>query len=198
MPGSQAGVAALLTDLDGLQRWWPAVVRRARNVRPGDAQGVGASAELGTCGWLPIPLRWRLEITEADQPVGYSFAADGDVAGHGIWTLEQRGRDVVVAFDGRFRLERPGLRTAAVLLSPLAAWEARRALAAGEQSLRLELERQAAQTAYGRALVPPPPARVSGPSRRPVVIMAAAGLLMVLVEWLRRRGQPWQIRQAAG
>jgi hypothetical protein len=150
-------VAAILEDTSSLATWWPSVYLDVRLVHPGGAGGVGKIASLYTKGWLPYTLRWTFRVVESRSPHGFTIAASGDFDGRGRWTLAQAAADVDVEFDWRIRADKPLLRRLSFLFKPVFAANHRWAMARGEESLRLELQRRRAASPADAARVPPPP-----------------------------------------
>lgn len=156
VPGTVEEVADVLSDVTDLPRWWPSVYLDVRETWPGDEDGVGREVSLYTTGWLPYALRWQFRVTESDYPHGFALEAWGDFVGRGEWTLEQDGDHVEVTYDWRIRAEKPLLRYLSFLLRPLFEANHRWAMARGEESLRLELERRKAAEDERHQLPPPP------------------------------------------
>lgn len=174
--GTVDEVADVLSDAPDLPRWWPAVYLDAEETRPGDEDGIGKEVSLYTTGWLPYTLRWQFRVTESDYPNGFTLEAWGDFVGRGEWTLEQDGDRVDVTYDWRIRAEKPLLRHLSPLLRPVFGANHRWAMARGEESLRLELDRRAAADDE-RDRVPQPP----GPTTlRSFVVPAALALVTIL------------------
>jgi hypothetical protein len=149
-------VAAVLADPCDLPRWWPAVYLGVRVVREGDVRGVGRVVELLTKGWLPYTIRWRFTTTRNDGAAGISLRAEGDFVGTGTWVFKRDGDFVNAFYDWRISAEKPLLRRLTWLLRP--GFEANHhwAMAKGEQSLRLELQRRKLEE-RDRPLLPAPP-----------------------------------------
>ena len=96
-------------------------------------------------------MRWELEEVESRYPYGFTIAASGDFDGRGVWTFEQDGASVNLAYDWRLRAEKPLLKNLSFLLKPLFAANHRWAMAQGEESLKLELPRRRATSGAARA-----------------------------------------------
>jgi hypothetical protein len=127
-------------------------------VNEGRPDGVGASMDLFTKGWLPYTLRWRSTITEVNRPDGFSLAAAGDLTGRGEWQLAQKGEnEVEILFDWRVRADKPILQSLSWLLRPVFSANHRWAMKRGEESLKLELQRRRASDEATRAAIPLPP-----------------------------------------
>lgn len=182
VPGTVAEVAEILADAPDLPRWWPSVYLDVQETNPGDEDGIGKEVSLYTTGWLPYTLRWQFRVTESNYPHGFAIEAWGDFVGRGEWTLRQDGEQVHVTYDWRIRAEKPLLRRLSFLLRPVFAANHRWAMACGEESLRLELARRAADD---RQPLPPPP----GPTQLRDFLLPAAllwGLTAVAIIILRR------------
>lgn len=192
--GTVREVSEVLGDSAELARWWPSVYLGVERVEPGDARGVGRRVRLHTKGWLPYTLDWELRVTESRQPLGFSIEASGDLAGTGVWTLEQAGAWTLVTYDWRVRTEKPLLRVLSPLLRPVLEANHRWAMRMGEESLKLELSRRRAATPADRARIPPPPPpSSSGPLLVAGVAagVAAFGLARLLRARRRRRRRLW-------
>src|ERR1700687_1184319 len=114
--GTSSEVADVLADPLELPRWWPSVYLAVEELEPGGEHGVGRKVRLLTKGWLPYTLDWSFRIVESRHPHGFTLEADGDLAGRGVWTFEERGAFVHVTYDWQVEAKKPLLR----LLSPLA------------------------------------------------------------------------------
>jgi hypothetical protein len=178
-------VQAILEDPADLPRWWPSVYLEVRVTAPGNERGVGREVTLYTRGWLPYTLRWSLRITENNRPRGFALEAWGDFVGRGVWILEQAGPDVHVVYDWRIRADKPLLALLSPVLKPLFELNHRWAMARGEESLRLELQRRRATSDSARAMVKPPP----GPTPRapwlvlPAVLVGLVGAFGLRKAW---------------
>jgi len=150
-------VSTILGDAPDLVRWWPSVYLEVKVLEPGDERGLGKVVSLYTKGWLPYTLRWSFTVTENRRPHGFTLIPDGDFEGKGVWTLEQDGDWCDITYEWRVDARKPLLRALSPLMRPLLAANHRWAMARGEESLRLELERRRAPDGAARARVPSPP-----------------------------------------
>lgn len=181
--GTITGVADVISDAEGLPRWWPAVYLDVREIEPGEPSGVGKVIDLHTRGWLPYTLRWRFRVTESDYPTNLAIEAWGDFDGAGRWTFAQDGDFTDVTYDWRIRANKPLLRRLSWLMKPVFSANHRWAMAKGRQSLELELARRSASTLEARLAVPPPPAAAS--PQRPLVIAGTAIALVAALSATR-------------
>lgn len=150
----------LATPLD-LPRWWPSVYLGVTKLKAGDDTGIGSQYGLYTKGWLPYTLRWSFVVTEADRPTRMALTARGDFVGRGVWTLlEQKLTDrehhTEVTYEWTVSATKGLLRRFSFLFKPVFAANHRWAMARGEESLLLELERRGAISSAG-SVVPDPP-----------------------------------------
>jgi hypothetical protein len=168
-------VSSILEDTASLVRWWPSVYLEVEVLDPGDKTGRGKVVGLKTKGRLPYTLTWKFRLIESRHPYGFSLEAWGDFVGRGIWSFEQEGPQVNVAYDWKILAEKPLLRRLSFLLKPIFSANHRWAMAQGEKSLRLELARRRAKTAEERARIPAPPGSTAALSS-PVLLTVAAAL----------------------
>lgn len=186
--GTCEEVAKILSDAPDLVRWWPAVYLDVRELAPGDRRGIGKEVALYTKGWLPYTLRWQFQVIESDPPRGFAIEAMGDFVGRGVWSIAQDGAMVDITYDWRIRADKPLLRYGSFIFKPIFAANHHWAMARGEESLRLEIERRHATSEAERALVAGPP----GPTRlsRVIPLVLVAGLMSLGVVYFTQRSHP--------
>ncbi|MGD9932460.1 MAG: SRPBCC family protein [Dehalococcoidia bacterium] len=193
--GTTTGVADVISDAEGLPRWWPAVYLDVRELEPGEPSGVGKVIDLYTRGWLPYTLRWRFQVTESDYPTNLAIEASGDFNGTGRWSFAEDGDFTDVTYDWRIRANKPLLRHLSWLMKPVFSANHRWAMARGRESLELELARRTAPTLEERLAVPSPPG--PAPSGRLLLATAAVVATAATVFTMRfRRSSPWPRMQA--
>lgn len=180
--GTIEEVVDILSDATNLPRWWPSVYLRVDQLAPGDERGIGRTVSLYTKGWLPYTLRWQVRVSEVNTD-GFSLDASGDFDGRGVWTFTQQGPNADIVYDWRIRADKPMLRRLSFLMKPFFAANHRWAMAQGETSLKLELQRRRATTDAERALFPPPPPATTA---RPFLLAGGATALGLLYLLTRR------------
>jgi len=156
--GTLEEVKTILRDGLSLARWWPSVYLSVRQVEGGALDGLGATLDLHTKGWLPYTLRWTLRVSEPVTDAGFALEATGDLNGTGRWRFEQVGPEVAITYDWRVSATKPLLRRLSWLLRPAFSANHHWAMAKGEESLKLELRRRRAQGPGAERVAPPPPA----------------------------------------
>ncbi|MFN8371973.1 MAG: polyketide cyclase [Anaerolineae bacterium] len=182
----QSSVQEITEVLGGgtdLTRWWPSVYLEVRQLEKGDENGVGSVIDLHTKGWLPYHLRWQFRVTETHHPYGFSLEAWGDFVGKGVWTFAQDGEWVNISYDWTIRADKPLLRDLSWIMKPLFSMNHRWAMAMGERSLELELQRRHAKTPEEAALVPAPPP----PTSDEMFVFGGLGIGAMLVWLLKPR-----------
>jgi hypothetical protein len=181
-------VTEIIRVAEELPRWWPSVYLDVKVLEPGDRDGVGTVVDLYTKGWLPYTLRWQFRVTETRHPHGFTLEAWGDFVGSGNWTFEQAGDWVDITYDWRIRADKPLLRYLSFLMKPVFGANHHWAMARGEESLKLELQRRHAATPEARARVPPPPgATFTAPATTLAATALLAGAARAAYHALRRR-----------
>jgi len=151
-------VTEVLSDALDLPRWWPSVYLEVTERAHGDPDsGIGREIALFTKGWLPYTLRWSFTVVESRRPYGFSLIPHGDFEGRGDWHFAQDGEWCDITYDWRIEARKPLLRLLSPVMKPVLEANHRWAMARGEESLRLELERRHAPDAAARARVAPPP-----------------------------------------
>ncbi|MDL1902493.1 polyketide cyclase [Anaerolineae bacterium CFX9] len=158
-------VIDLLSDAEDLPRWWPSVYLEVRELEPGDENGIGRRVSLYTKGWLPYTLRWSFVVSESNPPDGFTIRAEGDFVGRGIWTFTQDGEYTDITYDWQIAATKPLLKMLSPLLRPIFAKNHLWAMAQGETSLKLELERRAAAPGSAEGVPAPPPPTPNHPIR---------------------------------
>ena len=124
---------------------------------PGGPDGVGASFDLHTKGWLPYTLTLAAHCYRAGTLDGFALTATGDLNGTGRWTFETDGPEVVITYDWRVSAAKPLLRRLSWLLKPAFSANHHWAMARGEESLKLELRRRRSSIRSERAGRQDPP-----------------------------------------
>lgn len=157
IPARPEEISAILGDAPALERWWPSVYLKVRELEPGDAVGVGKVVSLWTKGWLPYTLRWQFTVTESNPPTGFRIEATGDFVGVGIWTLKPDRDTTTVTYDWTVIVEKGLLKRYSVIMKPIFSMNHHWAMRRGEESLRLELARRRATDPVVRDAITAPP-----------------------------------------
>ena len=141
--GSAEQVYDLLSRPQDFVRWWPEVYLAVREVKAGDANGVGRIVDLRTKGKLPYTLRWQAEVIAASKPRSMSIRARGDLDGRGEWRFEQDGDWVDAHYGWTVFVTKPWMVVLAPLLRPVFVANHLWAMQRGREGLLRELARLA-------------------------------------------------------
>jgi uncharacterized protein YndB with AHSA1/START domain len=94
-------------------------------------------------GRLPYTLKMHARLVEEDRPHSFDVEVDGDLRGHGRWTLTPRNGRVRVRWDWVVYADRPLLRYLTPVLRPLFRWNHNWAVARAREGLEPYARRQA-------------------------------------------------------
>jgi uncharacterized protein YndB with AHSA1/START domain/mannose-6-phosphate isomerase-like protein (cupin superfamily) len=108
-------VFAALSDARSYPEWWRPVYLA---VESGGAPAVGTRSRQHFKGRLPYHLRTESTITRYEPPHVLAAEVEGDLRGHGVWTLTPAPGGTHVRFDWRVHADRPLLRLLSPLLRP--------------------------------------------------------------------------------
>ena len=109
-------VFSALADGESYPRWWRPVYLA---VESSGGPAVGTSSAQHFKGRLPYHLRTHSTITRFEPPAALEADVEGDLRGHGTWTLtDAPGGGTHVRFDWVVHADRPLLRALTPLLRP--------------------------------------------------------------------------------
>ncbi len=183
--GTRDEVWAIMTDGAEFKRWWPGIYLDARELAPGDDDGLGKTIAFHAQGGrLLYTLHWQARTIRVTKPYGFTIEASGDFQGTGTWTFEQDGEWVKMTFEWVIRAANPLLRYLSFVIKPILANNHRWAMRVGERSLRLELARRHAHTVAEAMRIPSPPGPITARRVLPWVAVAAVGVTVIVL--LRR------------
>ena len=130
---------AALADARTYPEWWRPVCLDV------DAQGppaLGKVSHQHFKGRLPYHLHTRTKTVCSERPHLLQGETDGDLRGHGIWTLTPIPMGTHVRFDWRVHADRPLLRLLTPLLRPAFRWNHNWAIARAMDGLEPFVQRQ--------------------------------------------------------
>jgi mannose-6-phosphate isomerase-like protein (cupin superfamily)/uncharacterized protein YndB with AHSA1/START domain len=130
-----------LADARTYPEWWRPVYLGV------DAEGPPALGKVSSQhfkGRLPYHLRTRSRIVELEPPRVVAAEVEGDLRGHGRWTLTPTAGGTHVRFDWRVYADRPLLRVLTPLLRPAFRWNHNWAIARAMEGLEPYASRTAA------------------------------------------------------
>jgi uncharacterized protein YndB with AHSA1/START domain len=128
----QERVFDALADARTYPEWWTPIYKSV------DADGppaVGCESRQKFSATLPYTLTTRSRIVRMERPNEFAVEVDGDLRGHGVWTLTPRDGKVHVRFDWRVFADRKLLRVLTPVLRPLFRWNHNVAIKAAMKNL---------------------------------------------------------------
>jgi quercetin dioxygenase-like cupin family protein len=143
-----------IADARTYPAWWRPVYL---DVEADGPPAVRAISRQHFKGRLPYHLRTTSTVVRMQRPTSIEGTVRGDLSGHGVWTLSERGGSTHVRFDWRVNADRPLLRVLTPLLRPLFRLNHNWAIARAIEGLEPYAQRQAA-----RGGAEPAPARSDG------------------------------------
>jgi carbon monoxide dehydrogenase subunit G len=167
-------VWAALNDLEHLPAWYSGV-QEARELAPGDAQGVGRRVRYVIKGRLPLRLAFEATTTRSVPPRDQELRAEGELAGTGRWSLEQQGEVTTARYHWDVRTTRSWMNLLAPLARPIFAWNSRGVML------------QAGEGLAGFLDVPLVAAEFTAPTRPGARRLGWAALTMLVVWLVGRR-----------
>jgi mannose-6-phosphate isomerase-like protein (cupin superfamily)/uncharacterized protein YndB with AHSA1/START domain len=130
-----------LADARTYPEWWRPVYLDV------DAEGppaLGVESRQHFKGRLPYHLRTRSRIVRFEPPRAIAAEVDGDLRGHGLWTLTPASAGTHVRFDWRVHADRRLLRLLTPLLRPAFRWNHNWAIARAVEGLEPYAQRKLA------------------------------------------------------
>ena len=127
-------VWAALNDLEQLPVWYGGV-REARELAPGDAQGVGRRVRYVIKGRLPLRLVFEATTTRSVPPQEQELQAEGELAGIGRWSLTQQSEVTTVRYTWDVCTTRLWMNLLAPLAWPLFTWNSKGVMLQAGQGL---------------------------------------------------------------
>jgi quercetin dioxygenase-like cupin family protein/uncharacterized protein YndB with AHSA1/START domain len=121
-----------LADGRSYPEWWRPVYL---DVEAEGEPAVGKTSRQHFKGRLPYHLRTTSKIVEYDPPHTLSVDVDGDLRGHGKWTLTPIDGGTHVRFDWQVFADRPLLRVLTPVLRPAFRWNHNWAIARAMEGL---------------------------------------------------------------
>jgi uncharacterized protein YndB with AHSA1/START domain len=115
----QDRVFEALADARTYPAWWTPIYRQV------DADGppeVGRESRQRFKARLPYTLSTVSTIVRMEAPREFEVEVDGDLRGHGVWTLTPQNGGVHVRFDWRVHADRALIRYLTPVLRPLFRW----------------------------------------------------------------------------
>ncbi len=127
-----------IQDYRAWPAWWPAV-ERARQIAPGDAEGIGEIAEFTFRTRLPYRVRFLMTTTRIHAPYEMDGSAVGELEGTGRWRLRAEGEETVVRYLWDVRTTRWWMNLLAPFARSAFAWNHDQVMRSGQRGLARRL-----------------------------------------------------------
>ncbi len=124
----------ILKDGERYSQWWCPAYVSTRKVGDKKVQSLVRAK-------LPYTLDFNTELVREDPPHELEIRATGELAGRGLWRLEENSGDVVVTFYWDVRAEKTLVKLLSPLLKPLFRWNHDWVMKVGEKGLQEEINR---------------------------------------------------------
>jgi Polyketide cyclase / dehydrase and lipid transport len=125
--------------------WWKCV-KKVELIREGDKDGVGSVRRFLWKGKLPYELDFEMKVTRVKRPYKMEGVAEGELAGSGIWTLEQRDGYTAVRYDWNVQTTRWWMNLLAPIAKPIFQWNHDYVMNEGGKGLARYLHKIPSQT----------------------------------------------------
>ena len=131
-----------------IERVWEAIIQTERwpdwwhglqsvvELKPGDANRLGAIQRFAWKGILPYMLVVEMRVTRVERPRTLESEASGELEGRGRWSLLPSAVGTHVRYDWMVRTTKPWMNRFAPLARPLFAWNHHVVMRGGERGLR--------------------------------------------------------------
>jgi hypothetical protein len=121
---------------------WPAIAE-AKQIAPGDADGMGEIAEFTFRTRLPYRVRFIMTTTSVRAPFELDGRAVGELEGTGRWRLSQEGDVTLVQYFWDVRTTRWFMNLLAPIARPAFNWNHDQVMTSGRVGLMRKLAREA-------------------------------------------------------
>jgi Polyketide cyclase / dehydrase and lipid transport len=125
--------------------WW-SCVKKVELLREGDKDGVGSERRFLWKGKLPYELDFEMKVTRVERPYKMEGIATGELAGSGIWTLEQQNGHTAVRYEWNVQTTRWWMNLLAPIAKPIFQWNHDYVMTEGCKGLEQYLHQIASQT----------------------------------------------------
>jgi uncharacterized protein YndB with AHSA1/START domain len=136
----QERVFDALADSRTYPEWWTPIYKEV------EAEGPPAVGRVSTQRFkakLPYTLTTQSTLVTLERPTRFEVEVEGDLRGHGVWTLTPSHGKVHVRFDWQVLADRALLRYLTPVLRPLFRWNHNEAIKAAMRNLEPYARRSA-------------------------------------------------------
>ena len=131
----------ILCHPDLWPEWWESL-EQIIELKKGDVRGIGALHRYTWKGALPYRLTFDIHVLTIQPLCLLEGEASGEVEGHGVWSLTERGRETIVRYDWDIRTNARWMNMLAPLAGPIFRWNHDRVMRDGAKGLARRLGRR--------------------------------------------------------
>jgi uncharacterized protein YndB with AHSA1/START domain len=135
----QERVFNALADARTYPEWWTPIYKEVDSDGPPEE---GRVSRQRFSAKLPYTLSTTSRIVRMDPPNSFEVDVEGDLRGHGIWTLTPQNGTVHIRFDWRVFADRALLRVLTPVLRPAFRWNHNMAIKSAMQNLESYARRE--------------------------------------------------------
>jgi len=124
-----------LFDVAAWPSWWKGVTE-ARELEPGDPDGVGKVFTISWRSFLPYDLTFVTTVTRVEKPGLMEGRAEGELTGMGRWRLFHHGGVTAVTYEWNVRTTKAWMNALAPVARPVFAFNHDYVMRRGGEGLR--------------------------------------------------------------
>jgi hypothetical protein len=129
-----------LFDVAAWPQWWKGVTD-ARELEPGDPDGLGKVFTISWRSFLPYDLTFTTTVTRVDAPHVMEGDAAGQLTGTGRWRLFHDDGITAVTYEWNVHTTKPWMNALAPLARPIFEWNHDYVMRRGGEGLKIRLGR---------------------------------------------------------
>jgi hypothetical protein len=129
-----------LFDVAAWPQWWSGVTE-ARELEPGEPDGLGKVFTISWRSFLPYDLTFVTTVTRVEKPHVMQGSAVGELTGTGRWELFHAGGVTAVTYAWNVRTTKAWMNALAPLARPIFEWNHDYVMRRGGEGLKIRLRR---------------------------------------------------------
>jgi hypothetical protein len=129
-----------LFDVAAWPQWWKGVTE-ARELEPGEPDGLGKVFTISWRSFLPYDLTFVTTVTRVEKPHLMQGSAVGGLTGTGRWRLFHAGGVTAVTYEWNVRTTKAWMNALAPLARPIFEWNHDYVMRRGGEGLEIRLRR---------------------------------------------------------
>jgi hypothetical protein len=129
-----------LFDVAAWPQWWKGVTE-ARELEPGESDGLGTVFTISWRSFLPYDLTFVTTVTRVEKPHVMQGSAVGGLTGTGRWRLFHASGVTAVTYEWNVRTTKAWMNALAPLARPIFEWNHDYVMRRGGEGLNIRLHR---------------------------------------------------------